>query len=409
MTTDREKCMESLKELYRIGHGPSSSHTMAPCRAAEIFLKENPSAEKFDVTLYGSLAATGKGHFTDTGILSVKKKKKTKIIWKPETFLPFHPNGMLFEAFDASGHQLRKWTVYSIGGGALREDGAKKETKEVYPFSSMREILEECRSKSLALWQLAEICEGNDIWDFLDTILNTMQDAVKNGLEKDGPLPGGLNLPRKARSIFLKCRAQRRDLQRTGLLAAYAYAVSEENASLGIIATAPTCGSCGILPSVLKYMEEELGSSRMELLHALAAAGIFGNIVKQNASISGAEVGCQGEVGTACAMAAAAAAYLSGGSLTQCEYAAEIGLEHFLGLTCDPVLGLVQIPCIERNAIAANRAVIASELALLSDGNHRVSFDAVVMTMLKTGHDLPSLYRETSAGGLSVIVPNEKT
>ena len=399
--------MESLKELYRIGRGPSSSHTMAPCRAAEIFLKENPSAGKFNVTLYGSLAATGKGHFTDTGILSILPAEKTKIFWKPETFLPFHPNGMLFESFDASGRLLRKWTVYSIGGGALREENAEKETEELYPFASMQKIMEECRSKSLALWQLAEICEGPGIWDFLDLILNTMLNAVKNGLEKEGPLPGRLNLPRKARSIFLKCRTQRRDLQRTGRLAAYAYAVSEENASLGIIATAPTCGSCGILPSVLRYMEEELGSSRTELLHALAVAGIVGNLVKQNASISGAEVGCQGEVGTACAMAAAAAAYLSGGSLTQCEYAAEIGLEHFLGLTCDPVLGLVQIPCIERNAIAANRAVIASELALLSDGNHRVSFDAVVQTMLKTGHDLPSLYRETSAGGLSIVVPEE--
>ena len=396
--------MKSLRELFRIGHGPSSSHTMAPAAAAEAFLARFPDAARFEVTLYGSLAATGRGHFTDLAVTDVLGKDRTAIVWKPEVVLPFHPNGMTFSAFDAVGEKTGEWTVYSVGGGALREAGSPDESPEVYPQRSMAEIMKYCRKEGVPIWQLAETFEGPDIWEYLDEVLTRMFAAIDAGLSKDGVLPGGLHLARKARAVYLKAKAQRRDIRRTGVLAAYAYAVGEENASLGVVVTAPTCGSAGVLPAVLRCCEETEKCSRTELLHALGTAGIVGNIVKRNGSISGAEVGCQGEIGVACAMAAAAAAHLRGGTVPQIEYAAEIGLEHFLGLTCDPLLGLVQIPCIERAALAANRAVIAAEMALLSDGVHFVPFDAVVRTMLETGHDLPPLYRETSEGGLSKFV-----
>jgi len=395
--------MKSLKELFRIGHGPSSSHTMAPAKAAELFLQRNPDAARYEVVLYGSLAATGKGHFTDRAVASVLGEGRTDIFWKPEIQLPFHPNGMTFRAYDGQNRELEEWTVYSVGGGALSEGNGGPETPEVYPFRNMDQVMEFCLSGGIPLWQLAEEFEGPEIWNYLKTVLEQMMKTLAGGLAREGVLPGGLHLARKAREVYLKAKAQRSGIRRTGLLAAYAYAVSEENASLGVIVTAPTCGSCGVLPAVLKYCQETDRCSQNELIHALAVAGVIGGLVKQNGSISGAEVGCQGEIGVACAMAAAAAAHLFGGTVPQCEYAAEIGLEHFLGLTCDPVLGLVQIPCIERNALAANRAMTAAELALLSDGTHRVSFDAVVRTMLETGHDLPSLYRETSAGGLAAV------
>ena len=395
--------MKSLRELFRIGHGPSSSHTMAPARAAEQFLERFPQAERFEVTLYGSLAATGKGHFTDVAVSSVLGAERTEIVWRPETVLPFHPNGMEFTAF-GSGGKLGEWRVYSLGGGALGEENGSTESPEVYPFRDMAHIMEYCRKEGVPIWQLAETFEGPEIWDHLKNALHQMFASVDAGLAREGVLPGGLHLGRKARSVHLKALSQRSDLRRTGLIASYAYAVGEENASLGVVVTAPTCGSCGVRPAILRYFRDG-GSSELELLHALATAGIVGDIVKQNGSISGAEVGCQGEIGVACAMAAAAAAHLLGGTVPQCEYAAEIGLEHFLGLTCDPLLGLVQIPCIERGALAANRAIIAAEMALLSDGVHVVPFDAVIRTMLETGHDLPSLYRETSTGGVSKNVP----
>lgn len=376
---------------------------MAPARAAELFLRRCPGAERFEVTLFGSLAATGKGHFTDRAIAAVLGEERTVFHWRPETVLPFHPNGMRFVGF-APGAAAEEWTVYSVGGGALGGEDIRDESPEVYPFHSMGEIMEYCRKGGFPLWQVAEDMEGAEIWDYLAAVLRRMMETLEEGLEKDGVLPGELHLARKARGIHLKAKSRRRELRRTGLLAAYAYAVSEENASLGTVVTAPTCGSCGVLPAVLRYCRESGKCSQRELLHALATAGIFGNVAKCNGSISGAEVGCQGEVGVACAMTSGAAAHLLGGTAPQCEYAAEMGLEHFLGLTCDPVLGLVQIPCIERNVLAANRALIAAELALLSDGVHLVSFDAVVRTMLETGHDMPSLYRETSTGGLSRFV-----
>ena len=396
--------MKSLRELYRVGRGPSSSHTMGPVYAATEFLRRTPDAARYEVVLYDSLAATGKGHFTDKAVKDVLGAKRTKIVWCPEEHDDFHPNGMLFTALDASGEKIGEWKVYSVGGDALREKGKDVQTKNVYRYKNMSEIISVATRFGVPLWQIVEDAEGPGIWDYLRDVYKIMMASIDRGLSADGVLPGGLRLARKARAIHIKAKMQSEKLRRTGLLVAYAHAVSEENAALGEIVTAPTCGSCGTMPAVLRYLKESLGSSEMEMLHALAVAGLVGNVVKRNGSISGAEVGCQGEVGVACAMASAAAAYLMGGSPRQCECAAEIGLEHFLGLTCDPVKGLVQIPCIERNALAATRAVVAGEMSILSDGAHVVSFDTVVKTMLQTGHDLPRLYRETSDGGLSRFV-----
>lgn len=390
--------MNSIKELFRIGLGPSSSHTMGPAKAATVYLNRHPDARRFEVTLYGSLAATGKGHFTDKAIAQVLGEDRTEIIWKPNEELPEHPNGLMFKADGADS-----WIVYSIGGGALMESGGRPMGQEVYPYANMAEILAKCGETGLTMWQLVEEAEGPHIVEYLEKVLSVMDEAIDAGLKSDGLLPGGLKLQRRARSIYQKARFLQPEFRRTGLVAAYATAVSEQNAALGVVVTAPTCGSAGVLPGVLRYLRETLECDKSELIHALETAGLIGNVVKRNGSISGAEVGCQGEIGVSCAMAAAAAAYLYGASASQCETAAEIGLEHFLGLTCDPVKGLVQIPCIERNAIAANRALVAAELAVLSDGRHLVSFDEIVATMLRTGHDLPSLYRETSTGGLAVL------
>lgn len=398
--------MQSLKELYRIGRGPSSSHTMGPAFMAAEFLAATKGlgAVRYEVELWDSLAATGRGHFTDRAVKDVLGAKRTKIVWKPDVGDEFHPNGMRFIAFDAAGAKVAERVAYSVGGGAIAEKGRTAQAKSVYRHRNMTEIVKAATRAGMPLWQIVEDAEGPEIWSFLRRVLSTMMSAIDRGLAADGVLPGGLRLPRKARAIYIKAKMQSETMRRTGLLVAYAHAVSEENASLGEIVTAPTCGSCGVLPSVIRYLGESLGSSEIERLHALAVAGLVGNVVKRNGSISGAEVGCQGEVGVACAMASAAAAYLMGGSPRQCECAAEIGLEHFLGLTCDPVKGLVQIPCIERNALAATRAVVAGEMSVLSDGAHVVSFDTVVKTMLETGHDLPRLYRETSVGGLSRFV-----
>ncbi|MBE6388407.1 MAG: L-serine ammonia-lyase [Lentisphaerae bacterium] len=395
--------MKTLKELFRIGRGPSSSHTMAPSRAAGFFKVRHSNAVSYEATLYGSLAATGKGHFTDLAIIQTLAPQPVNIIWKPEITMDYHPNAIKLTAFDSGGGELGSSVFYSTGGGTLVEEDAADTTPDCYPFKSMQEIMDYCRQEGIPLWEVVKRFDDPDIMEYLEEILDCMELSVERGLLCDGVLPGGLNLARKSRNVYLKAIALREDIRRTGLLSAYAYAAAEENASLGIVATAPTCGSCGVLPAVMRYCRESRNLCRTEQIHSLAIAGLIGNLVKQNGSISGAEVGCQGEIGVACAMASAATAAIFGGTVPQIEYAAEIGLEHFLGLTCDPVLGLVQIPCIERNAIAANRAIIAAEMALLSDGTHFVSFDAVVQTMLQTGRDMPSLYRETSSGGLSVF------
>ena len=391
--------MKSIKELFRIGYGPSSSHTMGPRRAAEMFLQKHPEAATFEITLYGSLAATGKGHMTDVALLDVMPN--AKIIWRSDIFLDYHPNGMTFKSFDDEGKTTDEWTVFSIGGGALAEEGKNIESDDIYTMTTMTEILDYCNKTGKSYWEYVEECEGVEIWDYLAEIWNVMKESVEAGLDAEGVLPGPLHLRRKAATYNIKATGYQDNLRSRGLVFAYALAVSEHNASGGKIVTAPTCGSCGVLPGVLYHLWKSKNINEVRILRALATAGLFGNIVKQNASISGAEVGCQGEVGVACAMAAAAANQLFGGSPTQIEYAAEMGLEHHLGMTCDPVCGLVQIPCIERNAYAAARALDSNIYASFSDGLHRVSFDKVVSVMKQTGHDLPSLYKETSKGGLA--------
>lgn len=395
--------MKSIRELYRIGTGPSSSHTMGPRCAAARFAKRNPDAAKFKVTLYGSLAGTGRGHFTDVAIEeTLTPIAPVEIDWQPHVFLPFHPNGMRFCALNAQGEETDQWTVYSIGGGQLAEEGDRSgDTPEVYQMNTLTEILEWCQKTGCTFWEYVEKCEGPEIWDYLAEVWEVMKRAVERGLDTEGVLPGPLCLPRRAATYFVRASGYRSSLQSRGLVFAYALAVSEENASGGEIVTAPTCGSCGVLPAVLYHLQKNRDFSNARIYRALATAGLIGNVVKQNASISGAEVGCQGEVGVACAMAAAAANQLFGGSTAQIEYAAEMGLEHHLGMTCDPVCGLVQIPCIERNAYAAARALDANLYSAFTDGIHRVSFDRVVEVMKQTGHDLPSIYKETGEGGLA--------
>lgn len=378
---------------------------MGPQRAATIFAERHPETARFEVTLYGSLAATGKGHMTDKAIIDVLKQvAPVEIIWEPDIFLPYHPNGMLFRAFNDSQDLLDEWTVYSVGGGALSEGKATGDffqKESVYDLHTLKDIQAWCEHHGRGYWEYVKQCEGDDLWDYLREVWKTMQAAVERGLDSEGALPGPLNLARKAPNYYIKARGYKPSLQSRGMVYSYALAVSEENASGGTIVTAPTCGACGVVPAVLYHLSKGHDFSETKILHALATAGLFGNIVKYNASISGAEVGCQGEVGVACAMASAASCQLFGGSPSQIEYAAEMGLEHHLGMTCDPVCGLVQIPCIERNAFAACRALDAQLYASFSDGSHRVSFDRVVEVMKQTGHDIPSLYKETSAGGLA--------
>jgi len=377
---------------------------MAPALASEQFLERNKGASFFSVTLYGSLAATGEGHMTDKAILDVLGKERTKILWEPETFLPQHPNGLRFESYDNEGETMESWTTFSIGGGDLSDSGERKSGTTVYPHSKMKDILEWCQANGRTFWEYVDIHEENDVWDYLAEVWKAMTDSVERGLDKEGVLPGGLNLSRKAASFYIKAKGYQGSMQRRSMTFSFALAVSEENASGGIVVTAPTCGSSGVLPGLLYLNRKFYDFSDSRIIKAIATAGLIGNIIKTNASISGAEVGCQGEVGSACAMAAGAGVQLFGGTPAQIEYAASIGIEHFLGLTCDPVCGLVQIPCIERNAFGATRAVDANMYALLSDGKHLVSFDTVVEAMKRTGHDLPRIYKETAAGGLAELV-----
>ena len=379
---------------------------MGPQKAATIFGAKHPEAAAFRVTLYGSLAATGKGHLTDCAILEVLKRiAPTDIIWQPDVFMPFHPNGMKYESLDSGGKVTDEWTVYSIGGGSLSEDKTpdivQEKSRDIYEFSTAAEIIGWCHKTGHHIWEYAYEREDDDFEEYLQTIWGAMKAAVEAGLEEEGVLPGSLHLTRKAATYYIKANAYKPNLQSRALVFAYALAVSEHNASGGRIVTAPTCGSSGVIPAVLYHIWKSREFSEKRICHALATAGIFGNIVKTNASISGADVGCQGEVGVACAMASAAICQLFGGTPRQIEYAAEMGLEHHLGMTCDPMCGLVQIPCIERNAFAAARALDANIYATFSDGEHYVSFDSVVDAMNQTGHDIPSLYKETSLGGLA--------
>lgn len=394
--------MKSLTELYKIGVGPSSSHSMGPKKAAEFFNKQNPNAHSFRVVLYGSLALTGKGHLTDIAIKNGLEPKPVEIIWEYDTFLPEHPNAMKFVALDNTGKELSTWQVYSIGGGDIKDDNDYfVEPKDIYPLNSMSEILNYCQENKIALWEFVEQVEGEQIWPFLRKIWHTMQETINRGLNKTDILPGSLQLERKAKRYFKVADTSPRYVRRVHKLFSYALACAEENASGGIVATAPTCGSCGVLPAVLRLTKEVYEMDDEPIIRALATAGLIGNLAKANASISGAEVGCQGEVGVACAMAAAAACQLEGGDNAQIAYASEMGLEHHLGLTCDPVDGLVQIPCIERNAMAASRAIDCATYAIAASASNRISYDDILMTMMQTGKDMNSDYRETAKGGLA--------
>lgn len=397
--------MESIRQLFKIGYGPSSSHTMGPRNAATLFSEQAKGAARCVVTLYGSLAATGKGHLTDKAILDVMSPLfPTTIEWEPDTVLPFHTNAMKFQAFDADGKETLSRIYYSVGGGDIVLDGESRSAgKSIYPLNKIKDIQKWCEKTGKSYWEYVGEIEGEGIWEYLAEVWEVMKDAVKRGIDAEGVLPGGLGVRRKAVSYYIHASGYNASLKSRGLVYAYALAVSEENASGGRIVTAPTCGSCGIVPAVLYHLHTSKGFSEKRILRALATAGLFGNVVKHNASVSGAEVGCQGEVGVACAMAAAAASQLFGGTPAQIEYSAEMGLEHHLGLTCDPVCGLVQIPCIERNAYAAARALDANLYAAFSDGRHSVDFDRIVEVMKQTGHDIPSLYKETAQGGLAVI------
>ena len=414
--------MKSIKDIYKIGKGPSSSHTMGPYKAVRSYMENHPEAESLYVELYGSLAATGKGHLTDVAIQEAfaswhwtekdtlesmeRRKGDVEIVWYPKENLQVHPNGMKIAARNLDGDLYDKWTYYSVGGGdiiCMEHPLETEDESSLYDMTTLTEIMDWCNRTGKSYWEYVDETEGKNsgVWQHLELVWKVMKEAVERGIEQEGVLPGPLNLRRKALSYHVRAFGQGDTFKTRGLVFAYALAVSEENAAGGTIVTAPTCGSCGVVPSVLYHMQTRYNFSDARIVRALATCGLIGNIVKHNASVSGAEVGCQGEVGVACAMAAAAVAQLMGGSPSQIEYAAEMGLEHHLGLTCDPVCGLVQIPCIERNAYAAARAFDAGIYALYTDGQHRVSFDQAVRVMKETGHDLPSLYKETSEGGLA--------
>ncbi len=396
--------MKSLRELYRIGRGPSSSHTMGPEAAARLFLADHPDADFFRVTLYGSLASTGRGHLTDRAVADVLGPERTEVIFDTETDGLPHPNTMEFTAL-RGGEAVGSLQVLSVGGGAIRVTSRPEtDTPEVYPEQSFAEIAEFCKSRRMRLWQYVELHEGPEIWEFLFEVWSAMKKSILNGLTVYGELPGGLQVERRAQYLYDQRHIDESQTTRENrIVCAYAFAVAEENAGGGTIVTAPTCGSCGVVPAALSYMQEQRGFSDMEVLHALAAGGVIGNLVKTNASISGAECGCQAEIGTACSMCAAALAEMFGMGFSQIECAAEVAMEHYLGLTCDPICGLVQIPCIERNAVAAMRAINALSLANFLSDTHKISFDTVVKTMYETGRDLHTIYRETSRGGLAKI------
>ena len=394
--------MKSIKSVYKIGNGPSSSHTVGPYHAAQVFGARYPEADAYQVTLYGSLAFTGVGHGTGKAVLAGLPGAEV-IFNTTETDLP-HPNTMLFKAFK-DGKEIGSNRIFSIGGGSIRIEGElSDEDIETYPQKNFTEILNLCRARSITLPQLIYRMEDPSLREYLRKVWHAMEDAIERGLQTEGILPGGLGVSRKAKLLFEKrCYNESADVTMNRIIAAYAYATSEENADENVVVTAPTCGSCGVLPSVMYYMHKDRGFPEEEILDALAVAGMIGNVIRTNASISGAECGCQAEIGSACSMTAAALASLYGMNIEQIEYAAEIAMEHNLGLTCDPVNGLVQIPCIERNAVAAMRAISSVNLSRFLYANHKISFDEVVATMYRTGKDMDEKYRETSHGGLAQI------
>jgi L-serine dehydratase len=414
--------MNSLRQMYKIGYGPSSSHTMGPQKAAQIFKEKNPQAKSFQVELWGSLAATGKGHLTDYIIIETLHPQEVEIIWKPTFFHPYHPNGMKLIALDEKGAPINEWVVFSIGGGEIREENEDRTgVNSVYPLSKFSDIREWCDTNKKELWEFALEYEGEEIFSYLRDIWNTMLKTVEAGISQEGSLPGSLEYPRKAKMFYEKSLAIKQNTENLlnnpvaqnsfsndiAELYAYTLAASEENAGGGTMVTAPTCGASGVIPGTLTYLYKKYALDEKKILRALSIAGTIGNLAKENASISGAEAGCQAEVGVACSMAAAMACWLMGGNIEQIEYAAEMGLEHHLGLTCDPIRGYVQIPCIERNVVAAVRALDVAQYSLLTERNPSVSFDKILITMLETGKDLMATYRETSEGGLAKIYEQE--
>ena len=394
--------MKSIKDIYKIGKGPSSSHTMGPAKAMGIFVKENPDADSYEVILYGSLSDTGKGHGTDVAIESMCGEKPVNIIFNSKDRDLPHENTMDIYAIK-DGVRSEPMRVMSVGGGDIKILGREKSTdKDVYPETLFFEISEYCKKEGIRLSDYVIMREGEQIYEFLSKVWQTMTNAIHEGLTTSGTLPGGLAVERKAQYLYNQRHIDESQVTRENrLVCSYAYAVSEQNADNGTIVTAPTCGACAVLPSVLKYMQDKHGFSDKQIYKALAVAGLIGNLVKTNASISGAECGCQAEIGTACSMASAALCELFEMGIDQIEYAAEIAFEHHLGLTCDPICGLVQIPCIERNAVAAMRAINAMSLANFLSGSRKISLDLVIKTMYETGKDLSHLYRETSEGGLA--------
>ena len=398
--------MKSIRDIYKIGKGPSSSHTMGPERAARLFRSEHPEAEAFRVILYGSLSKTGVGHGTDRVLRQVLSPLPTEIIFSDEVLPDSHPNTLDFIAL-RGGEESGFLRVESVGGGDIRIPGRKEkeEVEEVYIEHSFAEIADFCKWRYIqTLSDYVELNEGPEIWDFLMDVWQVMKNAIDEGLRASGTLPGGLGVQRKAKYLYEQTPEHYEpSLREFQLIAAYAYAVAEQNADNGTIVTAPTCGACGVLPAVLKYAQETKHFTDEEICRGLAAAGIIGNLTKSNASISGAECGCQAEIGTACSMAAAALAELYRQNLDQVEYAAEVAMEHHLGLTCDPVCGLVQIPCIERNAVAAVRAMNACNLSYFLTGSRNISYDMVCRAMRETGINLDHRFRETSEGGLAKL------
>ncbi|MEF2835360.1 MAG: L-serine ammonia-lyase [Clostridia bacterium] len=394
--------MKSIKELYKIGNGPSSSHTMGPKKAALLLKEKYPTADLYQIILYGSLAFTGKGHLTDKIILEALKPSNVEIIFNKETKELKHPNTMDLIALK-NKEELGKFRAYSIGGGSIQIEGEDfQEEKDIYDFTTYTYIKNNCKEKNISLLEYVYTQEDKDLSEYLKTVWQTMKKTLEEGLEQEGLIPGRLKIPKKAKTLYSKeLEKETAELKRTRLLTAYAYATSEQNASGGMIVTAPTCGASGVLPAVLYYLYKQENVNEAKILEGLAIAGLIGNLVKTNASISGAECGCQAEIGTACSMAAAAYAYIKGYSIDVIECAAEIAMEHHLGLTCDPIYGYVQIPCIERNAVAAIRAIDSANMASLLYKDSKISFDLVVETMYETGKDLGSHYRETSKGGLA--------
>ena len=394
--------MKSIRSVYKIGHGPSSSHTVGPYRAAKFMGQRYPEADAWKVTLYGSLAFTGEGHGTGKAIRAALPE--AEIIFNREEKELLHPNTMIFTAMK-DGKVIASKRIFSIGGGSIRFEGeSSDEERIIYPQNSFSEILQCCKQKGITLTEFIYRQEDADIKDYLRMVWEVMQEAIRRGLKAEGILPGGLGVSRKSMLLYiLGCDTVHAAVTLIGLIAAYAYAVSEENADENLVVTAPTCGSSGVLPAVLYYMQYDRGFPEDEILDALAAGGIIGNLIRTNASISGAECGCQAEIGSACSMTAAALATLYRLNIDQIEYAAEIAMEHNLGLTCDPVNGLVQIPCIERNAVAAMRAISSVNLSRFLYATRKISFDEVVATMYRTGKDMNEKYRETSHGGLAQL------